>query len=102
MGTSTSINYAIPITPKVDGESPVYRFPDFSDKLLDRPEDTLHTMKDVLINSARKFAKEPALGTIIRKEQETGSVEYLTYEAAIDQARLIGSGILAEQLFSEI
>lgn len=102
MGTTASINYAVPVTPKVDGESPVYRFPDFRDRLLDRPEDNLHTMKDVLINSARKFAKEPALGTITRKEQETGSIEYLTYEAAFDQARLVGSGILAEQLFSEI
>jgi hypothetical protein len=57
MGTSASINYAVPITPKVDGESPVYRYPTFRDKLLDRPEENLFTMKDVLINSANKFAK---------------------------------------------
>ncbi len=57
MGASATINYAVPISPKVEGESPIYRFPDFRDKLIDHHDDALRTIKDVLLNSARKFAK---------------------------------------------
>jgi hypothetical protein len=56
MGGSASINYAVPVTAKVDGESAIYRFPDFKDKLLDRFQDELKTMKDIFINSAKVYA----------------------------------------------
>ena len=62
MGGSASINYAVPVTAKVEGESAIYRFPDFKDKLLDRFQDELKTMKDVFINSANVYAQLPALG----------------------------------------
>lgn len=62
MGSSSSITYAVPITHKIPGESAIYRFPDFKDKLFDRPEDDLRTMKDVFLNSYRKYAHLPALG----------------------------------------
>jgi long-chain acyl-CoA synthetase len=101
MGANATINYAVPVTHKVEGESAIYRFPDFRDKLFDRPEDALYTMKDVLIHSAHKYAQQPALGTIIRKEQGAASIDYVTYGAAIGQAREVGSGIIAEGLFSE-
>ena len=62
MGAQKSITYAVPVTQKLPGESAIYRYPDFRDKLFDRFEDNLHTMKDVLINSALKFANSPCLG----------------------------------------
>lgn len=63
-GTTTSISYAVPVTQKVEGESAIYRFPDFKDKLLDRFQDELRTMKDVFLNSANVYAERPALGTL--------------------------------------
>lgn len=62
MGAEKSITYAVPVTQKLPGESAIYRYPDFRDKLFDRFEDNLRTMKDVLINSATKFANSPCLG----------------------------------------
>ena len=62
MGAEKSITYAVPVTQKLPGESAIYRYPDFRDKLFDRFEDNLRTMKDVLINSSTKFANSPCLG----------------------------------------
>jgi hypothetical protein len=53
----------VPVSQKAQGESAVYRSPDFKDKLYDRLEPHLATMKDMLINSYKKFANLPALGT---------------------------------------
>ena len=63
MGGAPSINYAVPITPKPQGESAIYRSPAQKDKLVDRPEPNLGTMKDILVNSCKKYASLPALGT---------------------------------------
>lgn len=62
MGATSSINYAVPVTQKIPGESAIYRFPQFKDKLFDRFEDNLRTMKDVLINSYIKYGQQDALG----------------------------------------
>jgi hypothetical protein len=64
MGGVQSINYAVPVTHKVEGESAIYRFPQFKDKLFDRYEDGTRTMKDVFLNSYKQYANLPALGTV--------------------------------------
>jgi hypothetical protein len=62
MGGGSSINYAVPVTQKVAGETAVYRAPDFKDTLCDGAGQ-LKTMKSILINSSIKFGILPALGT---------------------------------------
>jgi long-chain acyl-CoA synthetase len=62
MGGAPSICYAVPIGPKKEGESAIYRSPTFKDKLHDRPEEHIVTLKDVFINCYKKFANNPALG----------------------------------------
>lgn len=62
MGGGASINYAVPVTPKVNGESAVYRAPANKDKLIDGYGEC-KTMKDILINSGKKYSNNPALGT---------------------------------------
>lgn len=67
MGGGQSILYAEPVSEKKEGETPVYRFPDFKNGLIDAPEKHLKTMKDILINSSKKYANRNALGTIVAK-----------------------------------
>jgi long-chain acyl-CoA synthetase len=62
MGGTPSILYAVPVSQKKEGESAIYRSPIFKDKLHDRPEENIVTLKDVFINSYKKFANNPALG----------------------------------------
>jgi long-chain acyl-CoA synthetase len=62
MGGGSSIQYTIPVTQKPEGESAVYRLPEYKHKLLDRPEEHLLTMKDVLINTYKKYGSYEALG----------------------------------------
>jgi long-subunit acyl-CoA synthetase (AMP-forming) len=50
-------------------------------------------MKDIILNSYKKYAKLPALGTIVTKDNKP-TIEYLTYKEAIDQAHYVGSGII--------
>jgi hypothetical protein len=64
------------------------------------------TLKDVFINSYKKFANNPALGifffysgTIIRKENKA-SIEYLSYREAIDRAKHTGGAIINRKLFN--
>lgn len=62
MGGGASINYCVPVTQKQDGESAIYRSPLAKDKLFDRPEPALGTMKDIILNSYKLYANNPALG----------------------------------------
>ena len=86
-GSSSDIRYAVPITDKVEGESPIYRFPDFKDELVDRPQKNITTMKDVVLYACAKFADKNSLGTkfidfsgkIVRTEQEQ-HIDYITYK----------------------
>jgi hypothetical protein len=43
----------------------LFSFPDFKDKLVDRPEENLTTMKHILKNSLEKYPNQNALGTFI-------------------------------------
>jgi long-chain acyl-CoA synthetase len=62
MGGGPSIQYTVPVSQKKEGESPIYRLPEHKHKLLDRPEEHLGTMKDVLINTHKKYGNNQALG----------------------------------------
>lgn len=62
MGGGSSINYMVPVTAKTPGESPVYRYPEFKDKLYAYLDPNLTTMKALFINSYKKYANNPALG----------------------------------------
>jgi hypothetical protein len=62
MGGGASVNYAVAVTPKVNGETAVYRAPASKDKLIDGHGEC-KTMKDILINSGKKYSNSPALGT---------------------------------------
>lgn len=61
MGGGVSISYAVPVTPKIQGESAIYRSPQFKDKLCDGLGN-LKTMKELLINSGKQYGNLPALG----------------------------------------
>lgn len=65
-GNNHSILYAEPITNKPEGESPVYRHPNFKKGLIDGPFEGVKTIKQVLINSMKEHATRNALGTIVR------------------------------------
>ncbi len=65
MGGGASITYAEPVTQKQPGESAIYRSPEFKDKIHATYRQNLSTMKEVLLNSFKIYAKLPALGTIL-------------------------------------
>lgn len=65
MGGTQSITYAVPVTQKQPGESPIYRLPDFKDKIHATFGPNLSTIKEVLINSFKVYGKSPALGIIL-------------------------------------
>lgn len=62
MGGGASINYCVPVTQKPEGESAIYRAPGTKDKLYDRPQPNLDTIKKIILNSYQKYANNPALG----------------------------------------
>lgn len=62
MGGSASITYCVPISQKPEGESAIYRNPLSKDKLLDRPDPALGTMKEIILNSYKVYGNYPALG----------------------------------------
>jgi hypothetical protein len=37
MGGSPSITYAVPVTQKIEGESAIYRAPEYKDNIIGRP-----------------------------------------------------------------
>ena len=69
-GNSVSIEYAVPVTEKKPGESPIYRFPDFKDGLREGPEDNIKTMKEAMINAFKLYGGNTMLGKIIREEEK--------------------------------
>ena len=62
MGGGASITYCVPVTQKPEGESSIYRNPLTKDKLYDRPQPALGTMKEIILNSYKYYGKDPALG----------------------------------------
>lgn len=54
------------VSEKKPGESPVYRNPQFKDKILDGPGD-IKDMKKAILTSCATHGKNNSLGTIIRK-----------------------------------
>lgn len=62
MGGGASVNYAVPVTQKVNGESATYRSPLHKDQLIDGYGEH-KTMKAILINSAKRYPNNSALGT---------------------------------------
>ena len=99
MGGEESIIYSAPYTQKPEGESAIYRNPFTKDKLYDRPEEGVGTMKAAILNSAKRYANRPALGKIVKKENKS-EIESLTYKEALEQAHQVGSGIINEKLYS--
>ena len=69
-GNTVSIEYAVPISPKIEGETPVYRFPAFKDQLHDSPDGKLKTMKEVVKNSFAIYAANKMLGKIVREDEK--------------------------------
>ena len=97
-GNTISIEYAVPVSEKKPGETPVYRFPDFKDQLVDSPKENLKTLKDVAKNSFASFGPSNMLGRIIREDGKE-YIDYLSYHQVKEQAILVGSGICHEKLF---
>lgn len=62
MGGGASTTYCVPVTQKPKGESSIYRNSKCKDRLLDRPEASLATMKDIILNSVKKYGNNEALG----------------------------------------
>lgn len=63
MGGEASINYAVPVTPKVEGESAIYRMPEYKDALRSTKDPNITTLKDAILNTYTKSPNSPALGT---------------------------------------
>ena len=65
MGGGSSINYAVAVTKPKEGETAIYRNPDSRERLLECPSEQLKTVKDILINSGKRFADKNALGKLV-------------------------------------
>lgn len=79
MGGNNSIEYAVAVSEKKAGESPVYRNPTNKDQLYDGPAPNIKEMKAALLHSCEIHAKNNCLGTIVRKEGQQDSIKYMTY-----------------------
>lgn len=64
MGGAAPLNYCTPVTQKPEGETCIYRNPSTKDKLYSCSSPQLDTMKQVILNSLKKFSDRPALGTL--------------------------------------
>ena len=71
MGGEQSINYCTPVTQKPEGESAIYRNPFTKDKLYDRPEEGVGTMKAAILSSAKRYANRPALGIALFMQEKS-------------------------------
>ena len=69
-GNTISIEYAVPVSEKKPGETPVYRFPNFKDHLSDSPDGKIKTMKQCVQNSFALYGANNMLGTIVREEKK--------------------------------
>jgi long-subunit acyl-CoA synthetase (AMP-forming) len=56
-------------------------------------------MKTALLKSCHQHADNNCLGTIVRKEGEKDSINYITYKELLEQSTAVGSGIINEKLF---
>lgn len=91
-GQASTITYSVPVTPKKEGETPVYRSPLTRDNGLSAsPDKELKTMQDVLIASARKFKNQPYL---FSRNKTSGKYESKTFNEVFTAAEEIGSGII--------
>ena len=99
MGGGPSINYCVPVTQPAEGESPVFRFPDFKDKLIDHLPAYGKTLKEVMIHSGKAFGHLPAIGRIVKKG-EANDIEFVNYKQAIEFGHQIGSAIVSDGLFN--
>ena len=99
-GNTVSINYAVAVSEKKPGETPVFRYPDFKDHLLTSSHPSIRTMKDVFKNSFAQFPANNMLGSIVR-EDKNEYIKYHTYSEVKGSAVAVASGIIHEKLFHQ-
>lgn len=101
MGGGVSINYCVPVTQKKEGESAIYRNPLTKDKLYDRPEPALATMKDILLNSYKQYGNYPALGkSYMIKELLCTKIINLLSNTSLTKNLLIRPNVLVVGLYT--
>lgn len=66
-GNSLSIEYAVPISEKKPGETPVLRHPQFKEGLFEGPTPDIKEMKSAFLYAFKKNENNEALGTIVRQ-----------------------------------
>ena len=99
MGGGPSINYCVPVSQPAEGQSPVFRFPDFKDKLLDHVPQYGKTLQEVMIHSSKAFRDLPAIGRIVKKG-DTRDIQLVNYKQLLNFGHQIGSAIISEKLYS--
>lgn len=73
-GGSSTIEYAVPVSEKKKGETPIYRGPNYKDGLKSGPAPEVNDMKKALLTAISQFGKNNCLGTIIRKEGQQDKI----------------------------
>ena len=104
MGNSAAIQYSIPITEKLKGESPIYRSPNFKNAFIESPHPDVKTMKDAIKFVCKKYGKNEFLGKIVRegpKESQKEYVEFLTFQEVLAIATSVGSALVKQKLYHQ-
>lgn len=57
-------------------------------------------MKDIFINSYKKFGQQGCLGKIVPNQKGGSEIFYISYKETIERANRIGSAIISEKLFN--
>jgi hypothetical protein len=72
MGADQSIRYSVEVPNQLEkeGETKVRRHPDYVGGLLDSPEPSLNTMKDIILHSFKTYPNLNMLGRIITEKVE--------------------------------
>ena len=93
-----NITYSVPISQAKPGETAIYRSPETAKSGLVETIDNYKSLKDMIVNSAEKYAKLNFLGT----KQPSNQYSWYSYEETFNMAVAFGSGLLAKNLVSSV
>ncbi|EAR89380.1 AMP-binding enzyme family protein (macronuclear) [Tetrahymena thermophila SB210] len=96
---SQSHCYAKPISKKKDGETEIYRHPDFLKELLLVPEPGVCTMQDVFLKSAQKYPHQKLLGS---RDSQKSEYFWKTYSDCKIFAEQLGNGMIELNLTTHV
>lgn len=103
MGANNSkLQYSVQVTDPKEGETGIYRRPDFEDGLITTPGHGITTMQELYLHNMKENADEEFLGTRNLPDGSlTEKYTWETYGEVEEISRYIGSGIINLNLFEE-